>query len=120
MNYTTVGPRLEQKLTSVSSSILKSTLPISTVRPCTLECGPGGGCHAERDEEPVKCLCPLGKGGEKCEKGRLRFFRGRILWSLTVYHCPVQFYLFILKKKKSFTTKSIFGSNVWKLTCLIL
>ncbi|XP_066257439.1 pikachurin-like [Euwallacea similis] len=68
LNFTTVGPRLEQKLTSASSSVLKSTLPISTVRPCTLDCGPGGGCHAERDEEPVKCLCPLGRGGENCER----------------------------------------------------
>lgn len=72
-NYTTVGPRLEQKLTSDSSSVLKSTLPISTVRPCTLDCGPGGGCHVENDEEPAKCLCPLGRGGDRCEKGKFLF-----------------------------------------------
>lgn len=69
-----MGPRLEQKFTSASSSVLKSTLPISTVRPCVLDCGPGGGCHAETDEEPIKCLCPLGRGGDQCERGKFRQF----------------------------------------------
>ncbi|XP_076268122.1 EGF like, fibronectin type III and laminin G domains protein pikachurin [Rhynchophorus ferrugineus] len=68
INFTTVGPRLEQKLTSDSSALLKSTLPISTARPCTLDCGAGGGCHIENDEEPAKCLCPLGRSGIGCTK----------------------------------------------------
>ncbi|XP_050295115.1 pikachurin [Anthonomus grandis grandis] len=67
-NFTTLGPRLEQKVISESSIKLKSTQPISAIRTCHLDCGPGGGCHIEEDAEYPKCLCPLGRGGDKCEK----------------------------------------------------
>ncbi|XP_060522277.1 pikachurin [Cylas formicarius] len=66
--FTTVGPRLEQKLTSDGSNVLRVTLPISTARPCPLDCGPGGGCRSDAEGLPSKCLCPLGRGGDSCEK----------------------------------------------------
>lgn len=65
------GPRLEQKLTSDGMGLPKVTLPLSTSRPCPLDCGPGGGCSLEYSEESPMCLCPLGKGGESCEEGKI-------------------------------------------------
>lgn len=65
---TTQGPRLEQKLTDVSG-VPKATLPLATERPCPFDCGPGGGCVIENSNNLPICLCPLGKGGERCEKG---------------------------------------------------
>uniref|UniRef100_A0A6P7GPW9 Uncharacterized protein LOC114341493 n=1 Tax=Diabrotica virgifera virgifera TaxID=50390 RepID=A0A6P7GPW9_DIAVI len=81
INYTTQGPRLEQKLTSESLAASKVTKPItpsvanvtvtvSTVKPCPLDCGPGGGCSLENADESPMCLCPLGRGGERCNEGR--------------------------------------------------
>lgn len=75
-NYTestTQGPRLEQKLTDLSG-IPKVTLPLATERPCPLDCGVGGGCILENANNLPVCLCPLGKGGERCEKGTRRFY----------------------------------------------
>ncbi|KAJ8960123.1 hypothetical protein NQ318_003842 [Aromia moschata] len=66
IDYTTQGPRLEQKLTSVGTDAPRATSPISTAKPCPLDCGPGGGCTLDDSEESPACLCPLGKGGEKC------------------------------------------------------
>ncbi|KAG5891293.1 hypothetical protein JTB14_000175 [Gonioctena quinquepunctata] len=68
LNFTTQGPSLEQKLTS-DGLIFRVTKPISTVRPCSLDCGPGGGCSLENSEEAPTCLCPLGKSGERCDVG---------------------------------------------------
>lgn len=65
---TTQGPRLDQKRTE-NSEILKATEPLSTEKPCSLDCGPGGGCLM-RDTGSA-CLCPLGRGGERCEKGNV-------------------------------------------------
>lgn len=65
---TTQAPRLEQKLTEISTQA-RATAPIATERPCPLECGAGGGCVLRDAEEPV-CLCPLGRGGLRCEKGQ--------------------------------------------------
>ncbi|CAH0550075.1 unnamed protein product [Brassicogethes aeneus] len=66
--FTTQGPRLEQKLTSERGVTLpRATLPISTEKPCPLECGPGGGCALGADGVPT-CLCPLGKGGPACQE----------------------------------------------------
>lgn len=66
---TTQGPSLEQKLTDVSGAP-RSTLPLSTERPCPLDCGPGGGCIVRNADGRPGCLCPLGRGGERCEKGK--------------------------------------------------
>lgn len=63
---TTQAPRLEQKLTEISTQA-RATAPIATERPCPLECGAGGGCVLRDAEEPA-CLCPLGRGGLRCEK----------------------------------------------------
>ncbi|XP_072391898.1 pikachurin-like [Diabrotica undecimpunctata] len=81
INFTTQGPRLEQKLTSESLAASKVTKPItpsvanvtvtvSTVKPCPLDCGPGGGCSLENAEESPMCLCPLGRGGERCNEDK--------------------------------------------------
>lgn len=64
---TTQGPRLEQKLTD-TSTLPKSTLPLATERPCPLDCGSGGGCVIGSSDNLPICLCPLGKGGSRCEK----------------------------------------------------
>ncbi|KAJ8925428.1 hypothetical protein NQ315_009261, partial [Exocentrus adspersus] len=65
--YTTQGPRLEQKLTSEGTpGAPRATSPISTLKPCPLDCGPGGGCSLENSEGTPMCLCPLGRGGERC------------------------------------------------------
>ncbi|XP_017773533.1 PREDICTED: pikachurin [Nicrophorus vespilloides] len=66
---TTQGPRLEQKWTEATAEgRIPATAPISTERPCPLDCGPGGGCTIRgSDLEPI-CLCPLGRGGDRCEK----------------------------------------------------
>lgn len=69
-NYTTQGPRLEQKLTSDGTGVPRATSPISTVKPCPLDCGPGGGCSLDNSEEAPICLCPLGRGGGRCQKGK--------------------------------------------------
>lgn len=66
---TTQGPSLEQKLTEVSGAP-RATLPISTEKPCPLDCGPGGGCVVRYSDEQPVCLCPLGRGGDRCEKGK--------------------------------------------------
>ncbi|RZC36316.1 hypothetical protein BDFB_012357, partial [Asbolus verrucosus] len=68
---TTQGPSLEQKLTEVSGAP-RATLPISTERPCPLDCGPGGGCVVRNSNEEPACLCPLGRGGDRCEKGEFK------------------------------------------------
>lgn len=68
-NYTTQGPRLEQKVTSEQNGEPRATMPISTERPCPLDCGPGGGCVFQEVELSPVCLCPLGRGGNVCEKG---------------------------------------------------
>lgn len=68
---TTQGPSLEQKLTEVSGAP-RATLPISTEKPCPLDCGPGGGCVIRYSDEKPVCLCPLGRGGDQCEKGKLK------------------------------------------------
>lgn len=65
---TTQGPRLDQKLTEISGAP-QATEPLSTERPCPLDCGPGGGCIIKDINESPSCLCPLGRGGERCEKG---------------------------------------------------
>lgn len=65
---TTQGPSLEQKLTEISG-VPRATLPISTEHPCPLQCGPGGGCVVSNSNGKPQCLCPLGKGGDRCEKG---------------------------------------------------
>lgn len=70
---TTQGPSLEQKLTEVSGAP-RATLPISTEKPCPLDCGPGGGCIIRYSDEQPVCLCPLGRGGDRCEKGKLNRF----------------------------------------------
>lgn len=67
--YFLQGPRLEQKLTSDGTGLTKVTQPISTVKPCPLDCGPGGGCSLEYGDESPMCLCPLGKGGNRCREG---------------------------------------------------
>ncbi|KYB26728.1 Pikachurin-like Protein [Tribolium castaneum] len=64
---TTQGPSLEQKLTEISG-VPRATLPISTERPCPLDCGPGGGCVVRNSNEEPACLCPLGRGGDRCEQ----------------------------------------------------
>nr|CAI5864976.1 unnamed protein product [Callosobruchus analis] len=71
-NYTTQGPRLEQKATSDGIGLAKVTMPISISKqpkPCLLDCGPGGGCSLDEAEDEPVCLCPLGRGGEGCEEG---------------------------------------------------
>lgn len=65
---TTQGPSLEQKLTEAYEGP-RSTQPISTARPCALDCGQGGSCVIGGPDELPTCLCPLGRGGERCEKG---------------------------------------------------
>lgn len=65
---TTQGPRLDQKVTETSSAP-RATQPLATERPCPLDCGPGGGCIIKDSINPPLCLCPLGRGGERCEKG---------------------------------------------------
>nr|CAH7733930.1 unnamed protein product [Callosobruchus chinensis] len=72
-NYTTQGPRLEQKATSEGIGVAKVTMPITISKqqiPCLLDCGPGGGCSLDEAEEEPMCLCPLGRGGERCEEGK--------------------------------------------------
>lgn len=67
---TTQGPRLEQKLTEVPESI-KTTQPLSTERLlCALDCGLGGGCAISDSKGLPACLCPLGKTGDRCDKGK--------------------------------------------------
>lgn len=74
---TTQGPSLEQKLTEISG-VPRATLPISTERPCPLDCGPGGGCVVRNSNEEPTCLCPLGRGGDRCEQGEFKEgFEGR-------------------------------------------
>lgn len=84
---TTQGPGLEQKLTEVSGAP-GATLPVSTEAPCPLDCGPGGGCSTTggTTEGGPRCLCPLGRGGDRCEEGEWNGevkwrggFRGRVL-----------------------------------------
>lgn len=65
---TTQEPRLYQKLTDISGAP-RTTEPLVTERPCPLDCGPGGGCTIRDGSEQPSCLCPLGRGGERCEKG---------------------------------------------------
>ncbi|XP_056640683.1 pikachurin [Diorhabda sublineata] len=79
INFTTQGPCLEQKMTSESSTASKSTKPVtpppadnvsvttSTVKACSLDCGPGGGCSLENLDDSPMCLCPLGRGGDRCD-----------------------------------------------------
>ncbi|XP_019866819.1 pikachurin [Aethina tumida] len=67
-NFTTQGPRLEQKLTPDGTTVPRATLPISIEKLCPLDCGPGGGCSLGVGDEQPKCLCPLGKGGKGCEE----------------------------------------------------
>lgn len=66
---TTQGPRLEQKVTETSGAY-RTTQPLATERPCPLDCGPGGGCIIKDNTNPPFCLCPLGRGGDRCEKGK--------------------------------------------------
>ncbi|XP_022913817.2 pikachurin [Onthophagus taurus] len=69
-NFTEDDERnLNNTLKSSEKIVSTSTTEIpSTERPCVLDCGPNGGCViSEESSEPV-CLCPLGKGGERCEK----------------------------------------------------
>ncbi|CAG9821107.1 unnamed protein product [Phaedon cochleariae] len=65
--YTTQSPRLDQKLTSDGSVVWNVTKSLSTMKPCQLDCGPGGGCSLDNVEETPMCLCPLGRGGDKCD-----------------------------------------------------
>lgn len=67
---TTQGPRLDQKVTEISGAP-RATQPLVTERPCPLDCGPGGGCVIRDSSDPPACLCPLGRGGDRCEKGQL-------------------------------------------------
>ncbi|GJQ82652.1 hypothetical protein Trydic_g19669 [Trypoxylus dichotomus] len=63
-----ISPTTAQSSISGNSTTVSSVTE-STVRPCTLDCGPGGGCIiGGEDGETATCLCPLGKGGERCEK----------------------------------------------------
>lgn len=67
-------PTIWQTSTASASFLVAATSQTpnaSTARPCTTDCGPGGGCiiRGEDGEETASCLCPLGKGGERCEKG---------------------------------------------------
>lgn len=66
---TTQGPRLDQKVTETSGAP-RATQPLVTERPCPLDCGPGGGCVIRDSTSPPSCLCPLGRGGDRCEKGQ--------------------------------------------------
>ncbi|CAH1991851.1 unnamed protein product [Acanthoscelides obtectus] len=74
-NYTTQGPRLEQKATSDGTGVPKVTMPISLSKQqklCLLDCGPGGGCSLDEAEDEPVCLCPLGRGGQRCEEGKIK------------------------------------------------
>lgn len=52
-------------------STASQTPPASTPKPCTLDCGPGGGCVIGGEDGTTEtCLCPLGRGGDRCEKGK--------------------------------------------------
>lgn len=74
---TTQSPNLEQKVPP-GSSLPKATQSLSTVTPeapCVRDCGLGGSCALD-DVTPGTqfCECPLGRGGDYCEKGKLFIF----------------------------------------------
>lgn len=88
-NFTTQGPRLEQKLTPDGTTVPRATLPISIEKLCPLDCGPGGGCSLGVGDEQPKCLCPLGKGGKGCEEGKC-FYICLFLFSALTYRRSVR------------------------------
>ncbi|XP_018328441.1 pikachurin [Agrilus planipennis] len=62
--------------TSVVDSLttdFETTMPTpssstTTEHTCYLDCGPGGGCVLKEPYFQPTCLCPLGKGGDRCDK----------------------------------------------------
>lgn len=117
--YTTQSPNLEQKVPSMSKhEKQQSTQPMESMHfhsqtttklsnttklrtttetpACPLECGPGGQCV--RDELApglLKCLCPLGRGGNLCEKGKRIFFSlGNIVMVTRTLKSKIQFLSF--------------------------
>lgn len=50
------------------SEYLLNSLWYHYSEPCHLDCGLDGKC--DNSEKTIRCLCPFGKSGNKCEKGK--------------------------------------------------
>lgn len=87
---TSQSPNLEQKVPIAGDGVqvTHTTQSLSTKYPqeaattsaCTRDCGPGGACALDDGAPGMQyCDCPLGRGGDYCEKGRSFHFGHKCL-----------------------------------------